>query len=330
MNRYGKIAVLAGGPSSERQISLKSGRAIYDALIRKNQDAVFVDIAGDPCNILSRINPDIVFIALHGRFGEDGTIQAMLEKSSLYYTGSGVEASRRAMDKIASGEIFAANGIKTPRRKIVERNHDLRDILMEFKTPFVVKPQSEGSSIGLSVIRDGSQLRDALERAFGYGEKTIVEEYVHGREVTVGVLEDRALPVVEIVAKDEVYDYGAKYEDKSTKYIVPADLKKDVYDSAQRSGLRAHNVLGCRDFSRVDMRVDGKGDIFVLEVNTIPGMTERSLLPKAASAAGISFEDLCMRLVDLAHQRRSDRGADRRLSDCDGRRCHSSEGERPN
>lgn len=303
MKNYGKIAVFAGGPSSEREISLKSGKAVYEALRRRKQDVDFVDVNDNFLKNLKDVKADVVFIALHGRFGEDGAIQTMLEELRLPYTGSGIQASRLALDKIASRELFLTNGLRVPRYRAIKRNVDTNDILSEFETPFVIKPRHEGSSIGLSIVRDKKRAKTALDTAFRYGDTVIVEEYVHGRELTVGILEERALPVIEIIAKNRVYDYDAKYEDKDTRYIVPADLKEDVYNSAQDSALRAHNTLNCRDFSRVDMRMDAEGNIFVLEVNTIPGMTERSLLPKAALAAGLSFEDLCLKLVDLSDRR---------------------------
>ena len=302
--KYGKIVVLAGGPSNEREISLKSGRAIHEALRRKNQDVDFVDVDENFSKKINSMDTDIVFIALHGKFGEDGSVQLMLEKLNLSYTGSEVEASRLALDKVASRELFLNSGLKVPRYKVIKKGTDATGIFEEFEIPFVVKPQCEGSSIGLSIVSDRSRLKAALEAAFTYGETVVVEEYIPGRELTVGILEGHALPVIEITTKHNVYDFNAKYMDRGTKYIVPAMLDKDKYKSAQEFALKAHRVLGCRDFSRVDMRMDRDGNIYVLEVNTIPGMTERSLLPKAASAIGVSFEDLCMKLVDLAYRRR--------------------------
>ena len=300
MKNYGKIAVLAGGPSSEREISLKSGRAVYEALKRKSQDVDFIDVDNKFCEGLKTIGADVAFIALHGKFGEDGSVQAILEELKLPYTGSRVKSSRLALDKAASRELFSKNGLKVPRYRIVKKDTEIGDALEDFETPFVVKPQHEGSSIGLSVVGDKAGVKAALDRAFGYGDRVIVEEYIHGREFTVGILEERALPVIEIQTKHNVYDFNAKYTDEETKYIVPAVLGEDEYKGVRECALKAHQLLGCRDFSRVDMRMDNHGDVYVLEVNTIPGMTERSLLPKAALAVGISFEALCMRLVDLA------------------------------
>jgi len=304
MKNYGKIAVFAGGPSSERAISLRSGRAVSDALKRRDLDVEFVDVAGPASAGLKNTGADIVFLALHGRFGEDGTIQSVLEEARIPYTGSGAGASRLALDKLASKELFLKNRLKVPSHKVVRTNTRANAACREFETPLVIKPQREGSSMGLSIVSDRAHIDAALEMAFGYGEAAIVEEYIHGRELTVGILEEKALPVVEIVTDRGAYDFSAKYLDEGTKYIVPAALGTDEFKRAQESALTAHRILGCRDFSRVDMRMDHEGNIYVLEVNTIPGMTERSLLPKAASAAGISFEDLCVKLVDLAYERR--------------------------
>jgi len=303
MKKYGKIAVLAGGLSNEREISLKSGRAVYNALKKRNQDAVLVDPGDDTRGILRRVGPDIVFLALHGRFGEDGTVQSILEEARIPYTGSGVWASGLALDKIASRELFLKNGLKVPSYKVIKTNTGIGETCREFETPFVIKPRREGSSIGLSIVSDRAHINTALDMALGYGETAIAEEYIHGRELTVGILEERALPVVEIVTEGNVYDFNAKYLDGGTMYIVPAVLHDNDFKRAQGLALKAHRILGCRDFSRVDMRMDHNGNIYILEVNTIPGMTERSLLPKAAMARGVDFEDLCMKLVNLAYKR---------------------------
>ena len=300
MEDYGKIVVLAGGPSSERDISIKSGKAVYNALKKKGQSVDFLDVKDDFRASLEAKDPDIVFIALHGRFGEDGTVQAMLEEMRIPYTGSGVEASRLAMDKVASRRIFTRNGILAPRFRVLAKSQDPESVLKDFKIPFVIKPRNEGSSIGLSVVRDKSQINIALEKAFKYSDMILIEEYIHGRELTVGILENKALPVIEIMARNQIYDYEAKYEDKDTAYLVPADLEEEKRKRAQGYAVKAHNALNCADFSRVDMRMDKNGSIFTLEINTIPGLTERSLLPKAARAAKINFEDLCMKLIELA------------------------------
>ncbi|MDO8436439.1 MAG: D-alanine--D-alanine ligase [bacterium] len=295
---FGRIGVLAGGPSSEREISLRSGKAVHKALIEEGCQAIFLDIRDDIRDLIRAKRLDVAFIALHGRFGEDGTVQGILEEARIPYTGSGPAASRAALDKIASKDIFIASGIPTPRHTVFERGQDNLAEGREVRFPIVVKPQFEGSSIGLSIVKDKSQLEDAFGKAFKYGEKALLEEHIDGRELTVGILDDKPLPVIEIVTRENVYDYTAKYNDPYTKYVVPAPIEKDIYERAQELGRRAHTALGCRSFSRVDMIMGEDGGIFVLEVNTIPGMTERSLLPKAAGVAGLSFNRLCMRMVE--------------------------------
>lgn len=301
---YGNIAVLGGGHSSEREISLKSGRAVYEALLKKIKRVHFIDVDGDICGRLDEIKADVVFIALHGKFGEDGSVQSMLEGLNIPYTGSGTDASRLALDKAASREIFLKNELKVPSYRVFKKSENPAEYVSEFEAPLVVKPQSEGSSIGLSIVSDKSHVKSAMDLAFGYGDTVLIEEYIHGREITVGILQERALPVIEIITKHNVYDFDAKYIDEGTRYIVPAELEEDIYKKSQIAALKAHKLLGCRDISRVDMRLDSAGDIYVLEVNTIPGFTRKSLLPKAAKAEGVSFEDLCLKLVDLAHKRR--------------------------
>ncbi|MFH1847595.1 MAG: D-alanine--D-alanine ligase [Candidatus Omnitrophota bacterium] len=299
----GRVAVLSGGPSNERGISLVSGRAVYDALKQSGCDAVLLEI--DDASFgqdLKRLEIDVVFLALHGRFGEDGTIQEMLEGLGIPYTGSGPRASRCALDKIASKGIFEKSGINTPRYAVLEKGRDDRyaDSISRLGLPLVVKPQFEGSSIGISVVRDRSQLDEAVRSAFTYGDRILAEEFIEGRELTVGILNDEPLPVVEITAEGGFYNFNAKYESKKTGYIVPARISEEEYKISQDTARKAHLSLGCRFFSRVDMRMDSAGKIFVLEVNTIPGLTGRSLLPKAAQNKGIDFNRLCLLLTKAA------------------------------
>jgi len=295
-----KIGVLAGGPSSERRISLRSGRAVYKALTAAGYDVKFLDVFDNVYDTIKKADIDVAFLALHGRFGEDGTVQAMLEKLKLPYTGSGVRASRLALDKIASKKIFQRDRIPVPRHHAVKRGASYVCQAQRLGWPVVVKPQLEGSSIGLSVVRNPGDLKKAVRKAFEYGDKILLEEYIDGRELTVGIVDERPLPVVEIVSPFGIYDTRAKYKDKRTRYLVPAPLGKRLLRKAQKLGLAAHTSLGCRGFSRVDMRMDRSGNIFVLEVNSIPGMTERSLLPKAACAHGLNFTQLCITLLNLA------------------------------
>ena len=298
--KFGRIGVLAGGPSNEREISLRSGRAVHDALLGEGLDSVFLDVKNDIDEIIEKSCIDVAFIALHGRFGEDGTVQSMLEDAGIPYTGSGVEASRVALDKAASKDLFIRNLIPVPRHMVLVKGRSYPYDCDKLGMPIVVKPHLEGSSIGLSIVRDKSLLQGAIDKAFEYGDKVILEEYINGRELTVGILNDEALPVIEIVPKNKVYDYDAKYKDSATKYLVPAPIPEDIFVKARRLGVLAHKVLGCRSFSRVDMMMAPSGDIFVLEVNSIPGLTERSLLPKAALATGLRFSSLCVKILEDA------------------------------
>jgi D-alanine-D-alanine ligase len=300
ISRFGRIGVLAGGPSNERSISLRSGRAVHDALLGEGLDSVFLDVKNDIDEIIEKSCIDVAFIALHGRFGEDGTVQRMLEDAGIPYTGSGVEASAAALDKAVSKDLFIKNSIPVPKHVVLIKGRPYPGALDELGMPIVVKPHLEGSSIGLSIVNDKNLLQDAIDKAFEYGDKVILEEYINGRELTVGILNDEALPVIEIVPKNKIYDYDAKYKDSATKYLVPAPISEDVSKNARRLGVMAHKTLGCRSFSRVDMMMAPSGDIFVLEVNTIPGMTERSLLPKAARATGLRFGSLCVKILEAA------------------------------
>lgn len=296
----GRIGVLAGGPSSEREISLRSGRAVYNALAQEGLDVIFLDVWDEIYDIIKNNRIDVAFVALHGRFGEDGTVQRILEDAHIPYTGSGAEASRLALDKIASKQIFKDYGIPIPEYIVFEKNKNKVEDAYAFGFPIVVKPQLEGSSIGLSVVREERFLKSAIDKAFEYGPKILLEKYIEGRELTVGILEDEPLPVIEIVTRYNIYDYKAKYDDPETKYLVPAPIDKKAFEKAQEIGRLSHMALGCRCFSRVDMMMDRSGKIFVLEVNTIPGMTERSLLPKAACAKGLNFNEMCLKLIEDA------------------------------
>ena len=297
---FGRVGVLAGGPSNEREISLRSGNAVHAALTREGIDAIFLDVRDDIYDIIKNNKMDVAFIALHGRFGEDGTVQSILEEALIPYTGSGVEASRLALDKIASKKIFVKSGIPVPRSIILQKGKSRPEDGSSLGYPVVIKPQFEGSSIGLSVVKEKEALNKAVDMAFGYGDNILAEEYIDGRELTVGILDEEPLPVIEIVPRNKVYDYKAKYNDPDTRYVVPAPIEKGAFEKAQGLGKRAHAALGCRSFSRTDMMLDNKGDIYVLEVNTIPGMTERSLLPKAAQAVGLTFGQLCIKLIEGA------------------------------
>jgi len=308
--KFGRIGVLMGGPSTEREISLKSGKAVYESLKEMGLDVIAVDIKTDDlkqnsCLIKSK-GIDCAFIALHGRFGEDGQIQTILDGLKIPYTGSGAKASMLAMDKIASRKIFQEHGLNVPRYMILESSsfNSNQVVYSELHLPWVVKPATHGSSIGLSIIDRSEDLDKALELAFGFDERVLIEEYIEGRELTVGILEDRALSVIEIRPKKRFFDFQAKYEYGMTQYFVPAQLDGDITHQVQETALLAHKLLGCFGFSRVDMMLNRRNIPFVLELNTIPGLTLTSLLPKAAKAEGIDFGQLCLRLLKLAYEKK--------------------------
>lgn len=299
----GKIGVLSGGPSSEREISIKSGAAVYDGLISLGLDVVCIDPkdASSVKEDILKAEIEIAFIALHGRFGEDGTVQAILEDIGIPYTGSGPEASRLALNKISSRRIFHENGIPVPKWKACSRSSKPEALLKEFPFPFVVKPCNEGSSIGLSIVEAKEEAAPAIDMALSYDDQIIIEEYIPGEDITVGILDEEPLPVVHIKPKAKFYSFHAKYTQGMSEYIVPARFPKDIIEKAQALGVSAHGILGCRAFSRVDMLLDKRdNNVVVLEVNTIPGLTFSSLLPKAAAAVGIDFPQMCLRMVKSA------------------------------
>lgn len=299
-----------GGPSSEREISLKSGKAVLDSLREIGMDAVGVDIktdnVEDNINLLRSFDLNCVFIALHGRFGEDGKIQKILDGLKIPYTGSGPKASGSAMDKLDSHEIFKANRLNVPGYKMLDKKTFRLDPAVldaALHLPLAIKPVTGGSSIGLSIVTKEEDLKGAIELAFNYDDRVIVEEYIKGRELTVGILDDLALPVIEIIPKKLFFDFEAKYQAGMTEYIVPAKLKDDIREKVQNAGLSAHKLLGCYGCSRVDIILSEDNIPFVLEVNTIPGFTSTSLLPKAAKAAGLDFSRLCLKLLELGIKR---------------------------
>jgi D-alanine-D-alanine ligase len=301
-----KVAVLMGGTSRERKISLKSGRAVVRALSNIGLDVVAVDLRKADMKRVARLQPDVAFIALHGGFGENGEIQRELEKAGIPYTGSGPYASGQAFDKVRTKSSFAAHGVPTPAFRIVRKDTppgvvlNLADVL---GFPVVIKPRSQGSSFGVTFHRSANSLMDGVKEALRHDGTAIMERAVVGREITVGILCNAALPLIEIRSRRKVFDFKAKYEDPETQYKVHPDMDVQEIEAVQEVALRAHHALRCADFSRVDLILTDEGEPMVLEVNTIPGLTERSLLPKAAAAAGIHFPDLCRFIVDAAMAR---------------------------
>jgi len=291
-----------GGLSSEREVSLESGAGVLEALMERGFDAVAIDWQEGMWlpNELEENDIEVVWLALHGTYGEDGAVQGLLGCLGLPYTGSGILASALAMDKVASKRIFESNGVPTPRWRMVPPDAGVA-FVEDFALPLVVKPALEGSSVGVSIVREQSALAAALELARRHRGPTLVESYVAGAEVCVGILDDEVLGTIEIRPASGFYDYDAKYKRDDTQYLMPAPLPGPTVQRIEAAALAAHRALGCSGYSRVDLRVDESGAPFLLEVNTLPGMTSHSLIPKIAAHRGISYADLCERILSLAH-----------------------------
>ena len=307
------IAVLMGGVSSEREVSLRSGKAVVAGLTKRGHEVHAIDVTSDGPGALDAIPDDVdaVFLALHGRFGEDGEVQRRLEARGISYIGSDANASARAFDKAWTKTILAAKGIPVAPDVTLEFPFRAKDVKRAIRSApaaegpgpcLVVKPVREGSSVGVTICQRRAQASRALWKARSFRQPVVVERFVPGREVTIAIFDDEALPPIEVVPALAFYDYKATYDPTSgTKYrVAPDDFPAGVLERAKAAALGAHRALGCRDVSRVDVRITPAGEVFVLEVNTIPGLTATSLLPKAAAAAGIGFEELCERLVRRA------------------------------
>lgn len=326
-----KVALLVGGTSPERQVSKMSGKGVLQALKALQYPTTIVDPAygiNQPKeeeqfflqkdfaeisnrNCIETINSDllddvdVVFSALHGKWAEDGTIQSLLELRSLKYTGSKVLASAVAMDKEMSKVIFRQAGVKTADWLIVSnQDYDSELITEEIKNklgyPCIIKPNDQGSTVGLTLVKDKLEIKEAISLSLQFSSKALIEKYIPGRELTVAILLDEALPVLEIVPKDGMYDYKHKYTSGMSEYIVPADITEEVAAKAQQQALKAFHSLGCEGYARVDFRLDIDNELYCLEVNTLPGMTPLSLVPKAAKAVGISFEELIKKIIQQA------------------------------
>lgn len=331
IKEFGRIGVLMGGYSSERDISLKSGKAIAEALKRQGAEVIPIDIIVKDrekiAALLRSHNLDIAFIALHGRLGEDGVIQSILESIDVPYTGSGVAASRLALDKVTAQDLFTKSGIQVAKHMSLSRPAAIQNTRVgttgsyHFKDetkadlsvdpelyrkidfyPVVVKPAREGSSIGISLVPEPEALAEALQNAWKYDDKVLIEQYIGGRELTVGILGEQALPPIEICPQAKFFDFTAKYNSAgATEYVIPAKIPEELSAAIRATALEAHRLLGCSDLSRVDFILAENGSYYVLEVNTIPGFTATSLLPKAAQVIGINFDELCLQLIKLAH-----------------------------
>jgi D-alanine-D-alanine ligase len=297
-----RIGVLMGGLSSEREVSLASGAAVLEALRSKGYDAVGIDVGRDVAERLRQEGINVAFNGLHGKYGEDGAIQGLLEVLGIPCTGSGILASAMGMNKIVSKTLFRSYGLQVGPYHVVERGD--RNGLAAAKAgigfPLVVKPSCEGSSVGVSLVHDEKAYGPAAELAFSYDREILVEKYLQGMEVQVGVLGGRALGAIEIVPRDVFYSYKAKYEKGMSDHFFPARIPRDLTQRVLDAGLAAHHALGCRGYSRVDFIIDRDGVPFILEVNTLPGMTATSLLPEIAQGAGIPFPDLVEEILRLA------------------------------
>lgn len=300
-HNFGKVAVLLGGRSAEREISLQSGQAVLDALRRSGVNAHSFDPAEQGLEELAQQEFNRAFIALHGRFGEDGTIQGVLEWMGLPYTGSGVMASALAMDKWRTKLIWQAAGIQSPRYELLRADSNFEQAAETLGLPLIIKPAREGSTIGLSKVHHLQDMADAYQLAAQHDALVLAEEFITGKELTVAVLGETALPVVRIEIAGELYDYQAKYCSNETKYFCPSGLPEELESAIQRQALQAYQVLGCQGWGRVDLILSQTNQFYFLEANTSPGMTSHSLVPMAARTAGISFEDLVLRILDLSH-----------------------------
>jgi len=297
-----KIAVLMGGPGSERDVSLATGRGVSKALRSLGADVVEVDVRDEDFQLPKGV--DLAFLTIHGTFGEDGTLQKILEDRGVSYTGEGVEGSRSAFDKILTKEKFRAHNVVTPEWEVIEVGQRPK-----IPVPLVVKPPCQGSTVGVVIVKNESELDSAIKEAGKYDRKLLVEKFLSGRELTIGILGDQALPILEIIPKGGFYDFTNKYPflnpqaGGGAEHVCPARIDEKKTAEIQELALRAFRALGLRVYGRVDVILSDSGEPFVLEVNTIPGMTEASLLPEAAAAAGIGYVDLCARIIALSRAR---------------------------
>jgi len=299
MSEAWNIVVMMGGPSAEREVSLRSGASVANALRSLGHHVTELD--PKPCSWQLPDNTNVVFLALHGTYGEDGAVQAELNHMNIPYTGCGVEASRIAFDKVLTKNRCAASGVPVAKSLVVENPKTAWP--KTWHPPVVIKPVRQGSSVGLQFVERVEEWPTALETALKYDSQVLVEPKIIGRETTVAILGDRALPIVEVRPRSGAYDYKSKYTKGETDYLCPAPFDADTTARIQAAALSAFRAVGARDYARVDVMVGADNEPVVLEVNTLPGMTETSLFPKAAAAAGISYPELCQRMVELAVDR---------------------------
>ncbi len=305
-----RIAVLYGGVSGEREVSLSTGKGVVNALQKKHHEVIEIDFNPNRLDELIDLDVDLVFIGLHGKYGEDGRIQGFLDMLGIPYVGSNVLASALAMDKAKAKQIFANYNIPVANslsfQITTETNMDqiIEQIKNTFNTPFVIKPNREGSTLGLTVVNNENEIKDALEKAIACDDVILVEEFIDGMEITVPVLgkpgSEEALPIIEIIPKNELYDYESKYTPGGSEHIVPARIDSETTKKIQAYAVSAHQALGCKTYSRVDFILTKENIPVILEVNTLPGMTPTSLFPDAAKAIGMTYDDLIEKLVELS------------------------------
>ena len=303
MNRdYGKILVLMGGWSNEREISLISGESVFNSLITSGLDVIKLDLNKDNISKVKELNPDRIFIVLHGKGGEDGEIQLHLENLGIPYTGSGSESSKVCMNKRTTKKILLENNIQTPNYIKISKSTNIEDIENSFQYPFVIKPTSEGSSIGVYVVEDRVSCKEAINENIKISNDVIVEEYISGKEYTVGIVDNNALPVIKLIPPGKFYDFEAKYNSKETKYICPSGLDQNTEEEIKKLSLNCFNLLNCRGWGRVDLIIDEKNKPWIIELNTVPGMTEHSLVPMAANYRNINFNELVLKILDTTFE----------------------------
>ena len=304
-----KIAVLYGGVSGEREVSLTSGKGMIAALTERGHDVTAIDFHPERAAELLTLDVDVVLSALHGKYGEDGRVQSLLEMAGIPFTGSGVLASALAMDKKRAKIIFAAAGIRVARDVLVESTAHINQKIEEWGDAFpcVVKPAQEGSSNGLTIATDAATLRQGIELAFTCDSTVLIEAYIKGRELTVPVIgnfeQEEALPVIEIIPKNAFYDYESKYTEGGSVHVCPAEISNELTEEVQQAAIKAHRALGCAGYSRSDFLISEDGLAYILETNTLPGMTPLSLFPDSAKTVGISYGELLERFVELALQK---------------------------
>ena len=298
--RFGKVAVLMGGPSAERDVSLRSGAMVLEGLLNAGVNAVAIDAGPDVLDRLKRMRADRAFIVLHGPWGEDGVIQGALETIGMPYTGSGVLGSALAMDKVRSKQIWTSIGLPTPPYAVIRHASELDAVLDEHPLPLFVKPGGEGSSIGVTKVETPGQLREAFDTAAAFGGPVIAETFIAGPEVTIGILGEQALPAIKLETPRTFYDYEAKYQSDTTRYLCPSGLDEDLERRLKKLSVEAFQAIGCSGWGRADLMLDPDMHPYLLEVNTVPGMTDHSLVPMAARAAGLSFPELVVKILELS------------------------------